>query len=140
MAANDTQLFQRRIRYQFESFCKKVITGERIDYLRWLLRRMEHETNFSALSSACLSELGTLEGCPGEEYIFDVCGYRVPLHNERLIGALLALHAEERNTLILYYSLGLKDWEIASLLHTSRSRIQRLRLKVLGKLQEELRR
>lgn len=138
MAVNDSQLFQRRIRYQFESFCKKVISCERIDYLRWLLRRMEHETNFSALPSACLSEIRSLDGCPGEGYIFDVCGYRVPLHNERLIEAMLALHTEERSILILYYSLGLKDWEIASLLHSSRSRIQRLRLKILSRLQEEM--
>ena len=35
------------IRYQFEVFCKKVIRGERCDYLRQVLRRAEQEVSFS---------------------------------------------------------------------------------------------
>ncbi len=31
-----TQTAQRRVRYQFESFCMKVIDGERCDYFRQL--------------------------------------------------------------------------------------------------------
>lgn len=139
MAVNDPQLFQRRIRYQFESFCKKVISNERSDYMRSLRRHTAHETNFSALPSEYLSDIRSMDGCPGAEYVFHVCGYRVLLRNEHLIDALLALCAEERSILILYYSLGLKDWEIADLLCTSRSRIQRIRLKALSMLQEEMR-
>ena len=135
---NDPLLLQRRIRYQFESFCKTVIRNERYDYMNWLLHHMEHETNFSALPEALLDSICAIDGCP-EGYNFQVCGYRVSIRNERLIEALLSLCAEQRSILILYYSLGLKDNEIADLLSTSRSRVQRIRSKAFHKLQKEMR-
>ena len=36
-----TQTTQRRVRYQFEIFCMKVIDGERCDYFRQLMKKME---------------------------------------------------------------------------------------------------
>ena len=41
-----TQATQRRVRYQFEIFCMKVIDGERCDYLRKLMKKMEWESSF----------------------------------------------------------------------------------------------
>ena len=131
--------YQRHIRYQFESFCKKVIAHERCDYLRWKLRYVENETNFSDLPAAYLEGLNIPDGYPGEEYVFHVYGYQVPIRNEQLIDALLDIGSEERSILLLYYSLGLKDPEIAKLLHTSRSRIQRLRAKTFNELQKKMR-
>lgn len=62
--------YQRQVRYQFESFCRKVIHSERCDYLRRMLRHMEYETNFSALPEGCLNSVDRVESnveCP---YIF----------------------------------------------------------------------
>lgn len=140
MAKSDTLLFQRRIRYQFESFCKKVVSHERSDYLQWLQHHTAHETNFSALPDAYLAGISGQESYPGEKYVFRVCGYCVSLQNERLIDALLDICAEERSILLLYYSLGLTDQEIAQLLRTSRSRIQRLRARAFDQIQNEMRR
>lgn len=53
--------YQRQVRYQFESFCRKVIHSDRCDYLRRILRHMEYETNFSALPEACLDSIGRME-------------------------------------------------------------------------------
>ena len=105
----------------------------------WKLRYVENETNFSDLPAAYLEGLNIPDGYPGEEYVFHVYGYQVPIRNEQLIDALLDIGSEERSILLLYYSLGLKDPEIAKLLHTSRSRIQRLRAKTFNELQKKMR-
>lgn len=140
MAVNDTLLFQRRIRYQFESFCKKVIRNERFDYMQQLQRHTEREMHFSELSCDYLEGICSRDSWPGKEYVFLVYGYHVPIQNELLIEALLNIAPEERSILILYYCLGLKDPEIAQLLHTSRSRVQRLRSRAFDQLQSEMRR
>ena len=64
---------------------------------------------------------------------------QVPIRNEHLIDALLDIGSEERSILLLYYSLGLKDPEISKLLHTSRSRVQRLRSQIFSALQKKMR-
>ena len=46
------------VRYQFESYCKKVIRGERCDYLREVLRRAEKEICFSDLPEGILMQMG----------------------------------------------------------------------------------
>ena len=40
-----TQATQKRVRYQFEIFCMKVIDGERCDYLRKLMKKMGWESS-----------------------------------------------------------------------------------------------
>ena len=42
-----TQAARRRVRYQFEIFCMKIIDGERCDYFRQLMKKMEWESSFS---------------------------------------------------------------------------------------------
>ncbi len=65
---------QVRVQYQFEAFCKKVINGERCDYLRELLRRSEWESSFSDIPAAVLDRLYTLDDDPAEQYVFYVHG------------------------------------------------------------------
>ena len=52
------------IRYQFEVYCKKVIRGERCDYLRQVLRRSEQELSFSDLPIDALLRIGVLDAYP----------------------------------------------------------------------------
>lgn len=127
--------FRLRNQYQFESFCKKVIHSERCDYLRWLLRHTEHEISFSDLPASFLERLGAAHGCPDEEYIFDICGYCVPIQNERLVESLLELSSEGRSILILSYSLGLNDKVIGQMLGIAQRQVQRLRTKYFNQLQ-----
>ena len=54
-----TQATQKRVRYQFEIFCMKVIDGERCDYLRKLMKKMGWESSFSVLQEAVLTRLCT---------------------------------------------------------------------------------
>ena len=64
-----TQAAQRRVRYQFEIFCMKIIDGERCDYLRQLMKKMEWESSFSDLPEAVLTNLCTFDSDPAEQYM-----------------------------------------------------------------------
>lgn len=97
--------YQRQVRYQFESFCRKVIHSERCDYLRQFLRRTEHETNFSALPEASLSRMECADDWSMGPYTFYVHGYSVPIEDERLIDALLEFSDMDRSILLLSYSV-----------------------------------
>ena len=119
-----TQTTQRRVRYQFEIFCMKVIDGERCDYLRKLMKKMEWESSFSDLPEAVLTNLCT--------------GHQIPIKNDRLAEILLALGDEGYSILLLYYSLQLKDREIASLLGLSRSKIQKDRKLLFNELKKRM--
>ena len=79
-----TQAAQRRVRYQFEIFCMKIINGERCDYLRQLMKKMEWESSFSDLPEAVLTNLCTFDSDPAEQYIFHVYGHQIPIKNDRL--------------------------------------------------------
>ena len=79
-----TQTTQRRVRYQFEIFCMKVIDGERCDYLRKLMKKMEWESSFSDLPETVLTSLCTFDSDPAEQYIFHVYGHQIPIRNDRL--------------------------------------------------------
>ena len=133
-----TQTTQRRVRYQFEIFCMKVIDGERCDYLRKLMKKMGWESSFSDLPEAVLTSLCTFDSAPAEQYIFHVYGHRIPIRNDRLAEILLALGDEGYSILLLYYSLQLKDREIASLLGLSRSKIQKDRKVLFDELRKRM--
>ena len=90
-----------KVRYQFEAFCKKVINGERCDYLRKLRYRAEWESSFSELPPSILDGLHTEENVPSEQYMFQVCGYLIPIRNDRLADALLAFGDEGYSILLL---------------------------------------
>lgn len=142
METNDkekyTSDYQRQIRYQFESFCRKVIHCERCDYLRWLMRHTEKETNFSALPAASLDRIGHTEAWQGDPYIFNVCGYSIPIQEKCLVESLLEFDDMQRGILLLSYSLRLSDQATGKLLGISRSRVNRLKSKLLAELRKKM--
>ena len=133
-----TQAAQRRVRYQFEIFCMKIINGERCDYLRQLMKKMEWESSFSDLPEAGLTTLCTFASDPAELYIAPFYGHPIPINHDRLAEILLALGDEGYSILLLYYSLQLKDREIASLLGLSRSKIQKDRKVLFDELRKRM--
>ena len=80
------------------------------------MKKMEWESSFSDLPETVLTSLCTFDSNPAEQYIFHVYGHQIPIRNDRLAEILLALGDEGYSILLLYYSLQLKDREIASLL------------------------
>lgn len=130
---------QTTIRYQFEFFCKKVIDGERCDYLRELTRRAKREISFSEMPEAWQEHLIIEDLCPVEQYRFNVCGYPVSIRSDRLAEALLDLGAETYSILLLAYCLEFSDREIGVLLGQARSSVQRHRQQSLAELKSKLR-
>ena len=126
------------VRYQFESYCKKVIRGERCDYLREVLRRAEKEICFSDLPEGILMQMGISDDYPVEHYVFEIRGHRISITDERLGEALLQVDADGRDLLLLAYCLDLSDREIGLLLGTSRSTIQRRRQRFLDQMKQLL--
>lgn len=126
------------IRYQFESYCKKVIRGERCDYLREVLRRAEKEICFSDLPEGILMQMGTSDDYSVEHYVFEIHGHRISIVDERLGEALLQVDADGRDLLLLAYCLELSDREIGLLLGIPRSTIQRRRQQFLGQMKQLL--
>lgn len=112
---------------QFERFCKYVLECERIDYLRHISNRTEHAITFSGLPEPVPEQLHTTDTYPSEMYLFDVCGYQLPIHDDRLGQALLEIGVEGYSILPLSFLPDLSDRQIALLLNSSKSSIQRRR-------------
>ena len=109
------------IRYQFEVYCKKVIRGERCDYLRQVLRRSEQEISFSDLPIDALLRIGVLDAYPSSYYVFETQGHRISISDDRLGEALSQIESAGRDLLLLAYFLDLSDREIGALLGGSRA-------------------
>ena len=90
------------------------------------------------LPETVLTSLCTFDSDPAEQYIFHVYGHQIPIRNDRLAEILLALGDEGYSILLLYYSLQLKDREIASLLGLSRSKIQKDRKILFNELKKRM--
>lgn len=127
-----------RVRYQFESFCKKVLRGERCDYYREQQRMSAREICFSDLPTSLLDRLCATDDYQTERYAFEVCGHRLVIRSDRLAESLLDLGAEAYSILLLAYCLDLSDREIASLLGTSRSTVQRRRQQFLNDIRKRM--
>lgn len=126
------------IRYQFEVFCKKVIRGERCDYLRQVLRRAEQEVSFSDMPFDTLLRIGMSDDYPSSHYVFETQGHQISIADERLGEALSQIESAGRNLLLLAYFLDLNDREIGALLGIPRSTIQRRRQRFLDQMKQLL--
>ena len=111
---------------QFERFCKDVLECESIDYIRHITARAEHVITFSDLPEPVWAQLHTTDTYPSDMYLFDVCGFHLPIRDDRLGQALLEIGVEGY-ILLLSFLLDLSDRQIALLLNSSKSSIQRRR-------------
>ena len=112
---------------QFERFCKDVLECESIDYIRHITARAEHVITFSDLPEPVLEQLHTMDTYPSDMYLFDVCGFHLPIRDDRLGQALLEIGVKGYSILLLSFLLDLIDRQIALLLNSSKSSIQRRR-------------
>lgn len=124
------------IRYQFEVYCKKVIRGERCDYLRQVLRLADREICFSDLPFDSLLRIGMLDDYPSSHYVFETLGQQISVEDDRLGEALSQIEVMGRDILLLAYFLDLKDREIGMLLGIPRSTIQRRRQQFLDQMKQ----
>lgn len=129
--------FKRRIRYQFEKFSKLVISGERCDYMRKLSRSACREIPFSGLPAGVVANFPADDGDPAAQYIFRLYGHQISVKNDRLAESILDF-GTNGHIILLAYFVELSDREIAELIGSSRSKVQRDRKKLFLELEKRM--
>lgn len=131
---------RKTIRYQFDSFCKKVLREEYRDYMREVQRRLIHEISFSELSQQEMEQLYVMDEYSTDSSHFSVMGYNIAVKDELISQVLTELTEQKRNIVLLSYFLDLTDQEIGEALNMVRRTVQYQRacsLKQLKRLLEE---
>lgn len=70
--------------------------------------------------------------------VFEVCGYRIPVNDDRLAAALAALLREKRDVILLSYFMDMSDREIGELLDMARRTVQHRRTDTLAELRKRM--
>ena len=69
---------------------------------------------------------------------FEVCGYRIPVNDDRLAAALAKLLREKRDVILLSYFMDMSDREIGELLDMARRTVQHRRTDTLAELRKRM--
>lgn len=123
------------VRHIFDSYCKKILRQENADMQRSKVRRRARECNFSELPPELLAKLCSEDVHPVE---FEVCGYRIPVNDDRLAAALAKLLREKRDVILLSYFMDMSDREIGELLDMARRTVQHRRTDTLAELRKRM--
>lgn len=126
------------IRYQFDSFCRKILREECRDYFRHMNWRNRHEVSFLDLSDEQTILLQTVDEYAVEKTWFQAQEYAIGIHDDQLAEALAALSVEKRDVILLAYFLGMTDQEIADKLNAVRSTVQYRRSCSLKEMKKRL--
>ncbi len=126
------------VRHQFDSFCRKVMRRERRNYLKQIETRSEREIAFSTLSDNQKNLLYLLDSYPIEQFHFQVQGYEIVVHDERIASGLEILSDEKKEIILLAYFLDMTDQEIANQMNAIRGTIQYRRTKALKEMKYKL--
>lgn len=129
---------QTRIRYQFETYCKKIIEGERNRYFKKFCKKTKRETPFSAFSFDISEMFSTEHSDISNKYVFNVCGSAISIGNERLAECLLSLGEEGYSIILLAYFIGFNNREIGEKFDISRSAVQRKRSRLIQELKQRM--
>lgn len=122
---NEPDRSQWQIRCAFNGFCKRTLKNEAINAHRDIKKQQLYETVFSDLLSreeVLLYTYDTYFADDADEKSFCVAGREISF--KLLSEALESLTEEKRDTILLYYFLGMNDAEIAKIRNVSRSTVQ----------------
>lgn len=97
---------EQRIRHQFDSFCKMVMHGEKVNYEREMNYRSKHEVSLSWLAEEELWKLNKVDEYIGETETFLVFGYNIEVRDEMIAEALKHLPEKKRNVILLSFFYG----------------------------------
>lgn len=133
---------EQTVRHQFDSFCKLVLHGEKVNYEKEMDYRNRHEISISCLTEEELSCLNTMDEYMVESEIFRVFDYDIEVKDELLVEALKYLPEKKRNVILLSFFMDMSDVEIARLMKLVKSTIHHHRtssLQSLKKIMEGIR-
>ena len=131
------QRHEEHKQHTFDSFVKKVLRNELLDYLDETARRGKREISFSALPVETMEQLSVYDRYFTEDRTFFVLDFSVYIDNEELADAVAALPKEKRDTILLAFFLRMSDYEIARQLGVLRRTVTYRRtstLKLLKKM------
>lgn len=134
---------QLRVEKQFDSFCRRVLKNEKLNYERKRRYRLEHEILFSEMTEREMSELKAVDEDMGVMEQFRVLSYNIEIKDELLGAALKHLSDKKRDVLLMSYFLDLPDREIAAEMNLVRSTItyhKSSSIQMLKKIMEDMKR
>ncbi len=79
---------KQTIRHQFDSFCKMVLHGEKVNYEKEMEYRGRHEISLSQVSEEELNRLNMMDKYISETEIFRVLDYDIEVKDELISEAL----------------------------------------------------
>ena len=126
--------------HTFDSYCKKIVKNELINFYREVKRQLAREISISERVARQLTHLSMMDEYPFESHNFTVLGHNIPLQSDLLAGALAILPDGKRCIILLSYGLDMTDREIGELLGMVRQTVQYRRhsaLKQLSALMKE---
>ncbi|MDR1892605.1 MAG: sigma-70 family RNA polymerase sigma factor [Oscillospiraceae bacterium] len=119
---------KKRIRQQFDSLAKKVLSGEANSYKKEITTRAKREITFSDLSEAELDKLLTVDEYSIDTTHYNVNGFDIAVRDDLLAEALNALPDHKREIILMAYFLDMSDAEIAALFQNNRKTIYKHRM------------
>lgn len=124
----------------FESYCKKSIENATNKERQRKVAKWKLEQPFDGLTDAVLHALSVEDdrtSPDAEPYqVFKIQGTNIPVYNQKLSRALSYLLPKDREIVLLYFFKGLKDINVASLVHMSRATVSRRRKAAMERLRE----
>lgn len=129
---------KQTIRHQFDSFCKKILREEKVDFQRKLSSQMNREILFCEMTQQQIDELRIMDKYPSDMNMFKVMDFEVGVENDLLAEALKTLSPTSRDVVLLSYFMDLNDTEIAEMLNIVRRTVQYRRKSSLNKLKKRM--
>lgn len=132
--------FELRIRKQFDSFCKKVLRNEMVNYEIAKKRRQENEVLFSEMTMTEMEKLIVMDKHMEDIERFQVLDYDIEIRDELLGEALKNLPDKKREVILMSYFLNLPDGEIAREMNLVRSTVNYHKsssIEILRKMMED---
>ena len=120
--------------HAFDSFCKKVLKHEAMDYYDELKRQRSRESTFSDLSTKEMAQLYTEDKYFTTEQIFNVLSQDVIVTDDVIAKALQNLPERKRDIILLSYFLERSDREIGDKLNMLRATVQYQRTRTLQQM------
>ena len=130
--------FQKTVQCRFESCLKKVVRHVVKDYQQGLKRRKGKEVSFCELPEIVVDSLAVWDDYETDYTIFNVCGNDIRVLDDELAEALKKLSDQNRENLLMYYFLEMRDTDIGKLLNIDRSTSFRIRKKSLDEIRKLL--
>ena len=136
MGKKSSSFLEKTIMHQFDTFCKKILKNEVIDYENHLAYRRKHEILFSELSEQKIKQLFMTDDYNLDNYQFQVMGYDIEVKDSLIAEALQSLTEKKRNVILLSYFMDMSDAEIAREMNLVRSTIHEHRKRSLEQMKK----